>query len=187
MNDFLPRENLMEQVCRAIDRHALTVVVAPVGYGKTTVARALSGRTGGHELFLDIQPGTRDLGRLWAALVRQAGTVNLPPPVGMHADIPPATPKQAARLLSRLSPDSRPVVVILDNFHLVDAPGTDAFMEEVARCAFPNLRLAVFSRKWPTMRFDDMVEQGIATLFDKRLLKFSLAETKRYFELRGFH
>ncbi len=186
MNDFLPRENLMEQVCRAIDRHALTVVVAPVGYGKTTVARAVPGRTGGHELFLDIQPGTRDLGRLWAALVRQAGTMNMPLPVGMRADAPPATPKQAARLLSRLSPDSRPVVIILDNFHLVDAPGTDAFLEEVARCAYPGLRLAVFSRKWPTMRLDDMVEQGIAVLFDKRLLTFSLAETTRYFEMRGF-
>ncbi|MCD8352253.1 MAG: LuxR C-terminal-related transcriptional regulator [Planctomycetaceae bacterium] len=180
----LQRE-LTGQLVRAIDGNALTVVVAPVGYGKTTIAHTLAGRTAGVELFIDVQPGTRSLGQLWASLIEQVGKISTALPVGMKSELPPATPTRAARLLAQITPDARPVVLVFDNYHHIEELEADTFMERLARIAFPDLRLVLFSRKWPKMRLDDLVADNVAALFDKRSLKFSDAETREYFAMHG--
>ncbi len=181
----LQRDVLLGRLVQAIAGNALTVVVAPVGYGKTTIARTLIGRTGGVEFFIDVQPDTLSLGQRWASLVRQIEKTSTPLPKGVSGTRPPATPACAARLLARISPDARPVVLILDNYQHIEEPEADSFIEELARIATPAVRLVLFSRKWPKMRLGEMVAANVAALFDKRSLKFSDAETQAYFAMHG--
>lgn len=62
---FLPRRDLTRRMLEAVKGHPLTVVAAPMGYGKTTLARALADTAEGRVYYYATPPGPHDGRYLW--------------------------------------------------------------------------------------------------------------------------
>ena len=128
----------------------LTVVTGPPGAGKTTALASWSAASTTTErvAWVTLDDYDNQPGSFWSHVVkalRQAGVSleeTLPPPpharAGGHAFLP-----QLASALATLDP---PVVLVLDDLHLLTAPKPLAELAYVLRYARPGLRLVAAAR-----------------------------------------
>ena len=72
---ILPRERISAALAKAVAAHPLTLLTAPMGYGKSTMAREVMARLPGRSFYVSVTPGphsaayTWDL--IWGQLARQ--------------------------------------------------------------------------------------------------------------------
>lgn len=182
VSPFLPRDNLIEKVLRAVNDHALTVVVAPMGYGKTTLADSLHDALGGNAFFHSTPAGPHDARFLWCdifdAFEKQGMDVNV-----LRRNGFPETASQRAEAVRRISCLVSPVYFIFDDYHQVTDPAISAFWETVVKTGIPDFHLVLLSRTRPDMNLEELRIKGLATLFDQSLLAFTDAEASAYFTL----
>ncbi len=155
----------------------LTVVTGPPGAGKTmalaswAASRMMPGRVAWVTLDdYDNQPGS-----FWSYVVRalrQAGAAV------------PGLPQEGASgraflplLASALAACEPPLVLVLDDLHLLTAPGVLAELSYVARYARPGLRLVAAARSDPLLPLHRYRLAGELTEIRARDLAFTVPET----------
>lgn len=185
-NEMLQRGHVTKALSKALS-FPLGVLTAPMGYGKTTAARALMRDAGSRSFYVAVPQGAESAGyvwnRLWGKLVAQGESAAAP-----LRDL--GFPRDAAetdRVLERIRglPANGPVLLILDDYHCVRDPEFDAFIGRLARENIPGLSLFLFSRTRPELFLDELLVKGLARLFGQDLLAFSEAEAVAYFALHG--
>ncbi|MEL7155079.1 MAG: protein kinase [Actinomycetota bacterium] len=156
-NDFTGRDRLINDLLGAVERHRITVVVGPSGSGKSSVVRAglipalREGRAPGSDRWFvtTMVPGVDPFDDLENALLRVA--VDPPPALG---DELRRSPKGLARMIRRLLPADRQLLLVIDQFEelftVVDDPGqTRLFLDslvEALSSEHPALRLVATLR-----------------------------------------
>ncbi|MBN1976759.1 MAG: AAA family ATPase [Anaerolineae bacterium] len=138
-----PRPNLVERP-RLIERldeglrlgHKLTLVSAPAGSGKTTLVSAWAASQRHPVAWVSLDKGDNDLVRFWSYLAAALQTVpeldasnvgedalklfKAPQPVPIEAILTTLINDIAA--LVRISREERPLILVLDDLHLIEAP-----------------------------------------------------------------
>ncbi|WP_152192775.1 BTAD domain-containing putative transcriptional regulator [Georgenia satyanarayanai] len=128
------------QLLRALDavaRDRMGLVVAPPGTGKTTLMAQWAGISGLPVAWCRLDAGST--GRL-VPLLHRALAPHLP------GDTAPATPEQLALSLEGLP---GPVLLVLDDLHVLAGLPAEAELEQVLLLAPPQLRVLVGSRRMP--------------------------------------
>jgi LuxR family transcriptional regulator, maltose regulon positive regulatory protein len=136
----------------------VTIVVAPAGYGKTTLLTHWAGdlaRTGAIVCWMGLDSGDQSPGLLLAYLVR--AFQNQFPQVGEEAwrtlnsavDVERDWPLVAGALFSDLQSElNTPTFLIFDDYQLIaDGPITSALLAYLLRAAPPALHIVVASRR----------------------------------------
>ena len=184
---FLSRERVSSALAEAVAAHSLTLLTAPVGYGKSTMAREVMARLPERSFYVQIPPVAHsapyvwDL--IWGQLARQGSDI-------AAAFQRMGFPDSPARLrgvfdLGREYTGANPRVLVLDDCHHITDPAMEALLEALAREAMPGLRLFLLSRSKPAMRLEDMRVKGLAALFGAKMLPFTRDEVAAYFALYG--
>ena len=149
----VPRPRLAEHI-RAGLAGKLTLLVAPAGFGKTTL---LSEAIAGHPVaWVSLDAGDNDVSRFWSyVLVALNGLV---PGIGdttlalLRSSQPPTTEAIVTSLLNALTAMPRDAALVLDDYHVIDAAaihdGLTLLLEHLA----PRLRVVVASRSDPPLR-----------------------------------
>lgn len=140
----------------------VAVVVAPAGYGKTTLLTSWAAdlsRTGSTVCWLGLDSGDQSPGLLLAYLVRSFQ--NQLPRVGEEAwrtlnsaaDVERDWPLVAGALFSDLQSElSAPTFLIIDDYHqIADGPITAALLAYMLRAMPPALHVVIASRRAVTM------------------------------------
>ena len=151
---LVPRPRLVARLTEGLHRK-LTLISAPAGFGKSTLlsawlraeARAVAW------LSLDAQDSdpTRFLNYLIAALQQVDETLGAGA-VGLLQSTP-APPVEAiiARLLNDLATRQRPLILVLDDYHLVESPAIDAGLAFLLAHLPPQRHLVISSRADPSL------------------------------------
>ena len=122
------RPRLIDQLGRGIDGK-LTLISAPAGFGKTTLLAEWLAAPSDDErssAWLSIDNSDDQPTTFWSFVIAALRTVA--PGVGASSVAllgqpqPPPTTSVLATLLNELSATSTPLVLVLDDYHLIDSP-----------------------------------------------------------------
>jgi LuxR family transcriptional regulator, maltose regulon positive regulatory protein len=155
----VPRPRLIERLNEGL-RCKLTLIAAPAGFGKTTLlSEWLAGLRGDRQVaWLSLDAGDSDPVRYLTYLVAAVRTVA----PGIGADVlaalqspqPPPAESILTALLNEIS--AMPAVedmfiLVLDDYHLIDAPAVDLALAFLLEHMPPRMRLIITTREDPQL------------------------------------
>lgn len=150
----------------------LTVLTAPAGWGKTTLALEWRRREAVRRAFawVTLDPEDSDPIRFWTCVV-QALDAAATGRVGEAARLL-ALPRPDVRgvvlpaLVSAFDADSAPMVLVLDDFHVVRSDQVDGQLTYLVGHLPPSLHVAVLSRNRPGLPVARLRAEGSLTEID---------------------
>ncbi len=181
--DAVARPRLLQRI--EDEGRPLTLIVAPAGYGKTTLA-AQWATQGAPAAWLSIDHRDILLDRFWAHLrATLAETVTAAPALGEIVSATLAIPHRASALdLGRLLadelldvPDAR---LIIDDLHLLKQGEVHEFLTGLLEIAPPGLRLLITSRVEPPLPLNRMRLRGKVTEIRGNDLLFNADEVESF-------
>ena len=196
-DQVVPRERLLQRL-RAGSGTALTLVICPAGFGKTTLLAAwYQAETPRKPVaWLTLDEGDNDPVVLWSyvieALRQVCPAVSLPAaphPAAPHPAAPhPAAPNRAEaaaftdvvlpRLVNELN-DSGDVVLILDDFHRLSGAALDSMAAFIGN-APSSLQLVLSTRVEPVLPLASLRAHGELTELRVGDLRFTPGETDEF-------
>ncbi len=169
-------------------RNRVTAIVAPGGFGKTTLLAECCRRLieeGVVTAWLSIDPddGAEVLDAYLAFAFRYAG-LGLP-------DLPDDEPamdhgsfSRLSRLLRVIDARDEPFVLALDDLQRLSDPRSVALLEFLIRRGPPNLHLAVACRRLPALDLGGLILSGTAAALTVSDLRFTASEIAEFFGRR---
>jgi len=171
----------------------LTLVCAPAGFGKTTLVAAWLAQlpdfdplmAGEQVAWLSLDEGDNDPARFLAYLIAALQTAI--PEVGQAAELQLHSPQPAAAeatltvLINDLSERARPVVLVLDDYHVIAAPAVHQALAYLLKHLPPGMHLLIATRSDPPLRLSRLRSQSQLVEVRAGDLRFNLDETGRFF------
>lgn len=162
----LQRPQLLEQLSAGVGR-ALTLVVAPAGFGKTTqlsVWALQAVQQGRPVAWASLERGDNDPVRFWSAVI---GALQTAYP-GFAQETLLALPALAQRpleatvatLLRDLATVPHELVLVLDDYQVISEPAVHASLERLLDWLPPNLHLLLASRTIPPLHVARLRARG---------------------------
>lgn len=184
------RPRLDATLDRTFDRH-LTVVVAGPGFGKTSLVHGWveRHRTTHRVAWLTLDRSDDSPPAFWTDVLAAIRATGVVPAGSALGEIQPATvfgAREVDGVLAAFADLSEPVVLVLDDFHLITDPEVlDSFATLLARRP-PRLRLIITTRADPVLPLHRLRAAGQLTEIRGRDLAFTLEEAAALFRLDGF-
>ena len=185
---LVPRARLSQQVERATAA-TLTLVSAPAGFGKTTVMSELANRpAGAHIAWLSLDPGDNDPVTFWtyvAEAVERAA-----PGVGSGArsiltGAQGTVDAAVTTLLNALSGVEADVLLVLDDFHVIESPSIHAQVGYLLEHMPARGHLVIGTRADPAIPLSRLRTRGGLVEIRASDLRFSAEEAASYLEVMG--
>jgi LuxR family transcriptional regulator, maltose regulon positive regulatory protein len=183
--DLVDRPRLSERLSRGAES-ALTLVSAPAGFGKTTLLAdwlATTAAKGRSATWLSLDQRDNDPALFWTYLVAALKTAA--PGVGADALSllqAPQPPIEAvvATLLNDLSAISNDVVLVLDDYHVIDAREVQDGMAFLLEQLPPQIHLVIAGRADPALQLARLRGRGDLIEIRAADLRFTPEEVAAY-------
>jgi LuxR family maltose regulon positive regulatory protein len=175
----VPRLRLTVQLNEGLHRK-LTLVSAPAGFGKTTLVSAWAAASGQQVAWLSLDTGDNDPARFLTYLTAALRTVA--PQVGtgvlraLQAPQPPPAEAVLTALLNDLAALADPIVLVLDDYHVIEAPAVDQALAFLLEHLPPQMRLLIATREDPPLPLARLRARAQLTELRVTDLRFTPAE-----------
>ncbi|MCO5399113.1 LuxR C-terminal-related transcriptional regulator [Ralstonia soli] len=184
---YIHRERAIEQLRSSMERK-LTVLVAPAGFGKTSLLsewKNILAQEGCAVGWMSIDRDDDDLfqfGTYLLAAARDACTqVGEPVPRGLEPDLLAPADAMFAELLNAVAALPRQVVLVLDDFDRLSSPAIHEAVFRLLRYAPENLHVLVAGRSEPAFPLSYFEARGQLLKLDADALRFDSVETQAFF------
>lgn len=168
--------------------YPLTVVQAPMGFGKTTALHDYFHTKHLQYIWLSLLGSGDALSYCWERLTVQirrndAALADRLESLGFPMDAP-----QLAKMVDLIGEISyqKPMLVVVDDYHLIDCPQTVNLITLIAAEKIPNLHLVLLARNISVLPVADLEQRGLCLVVEKELLLFRTTEIRAYFNLMGY-
>jgi LuxR family maltose regulon positive regulatory protein len=164
----------------------LTLISAPAGFGKTTlVCEWLAGQGGGTPprpaAWLSLDAGDSDPARFLAYLVAALQTISASIGAGMLAALespqPPPAEALLTVLLNELAAVPQEFILILDDYHLIEAKPVDQALTFLLQHLPPQMHLVIATREDPPLPLARLRARGQLIELRAAELRFTPAES----------
>jgi LuxR family transcriptional regulator, maltose regulon positive regulatory protein len=177
--DFLPRARLADRLTDGLTGQ-LTLVCAPAGFGKTALLADWARGGQVPVAWLSLDAGDNDPTRFWRHTV--AAVARLRPEVGeqVTALLDPSPRSYEAvvtAMVNELAAGPDPVVLVLDDYHLIEAAPVHDSVGLLLRHLPSQLRLILASRADPPLGLARLRAGGQLAELRERDLRFTPQET----------
>jgi len=173
------RPRLVDRLNEGLHRK-LTLISAPAGFGKTTLLSAWVARCDWQVAWLSLDESDNDATRFLIYLVAAVRTIA--PTIGegvlgaLQSPQPPPTESSLTALLNEVSTVPDNFVLVIDDYHVIDAQPVDAALSFLLEHLPPQMRLVLASREDPQLPLARL--RGGGQLSELRVtdLRFTLSE-----------
>jgi LuxR family transcriptional regulator, maltose regulon positive regulatory protein len=180
---LVPRPRLLDKLNEGLHRK-LTLLSAPAGSGKTTLVSGWIAGIDRSTAWLSLDEGDKDPTRFLAYLVTALQTIM--PDIGhgvmgvLLSAQPPPTEAILTTLLNEISsiPDS--FVLVLDDYHLIDARPVDDALSFLLDHLPPRMHLVIATRENPQLPLARLRARGQLTELRATDLRFTPAEATAF-------
>jgi LuxR family maltose regulon positive regulatory protein len=184
----VPRARLSERLDRAAEAK-LTLVSAPAGFGKTTLLAdwlagvPVDGRT---VAWLSLDQSDNDPASFWTYLIAalQTGAPDFNPGVDalalLQSPRPPPIETVLAAVLNEVGAMARDVVLVLDDYHVIDAREVQTGMAFLLDHLPPRMHLVIASRADPPLPLARLRARGELVEVRAADLRFTPDEAAAY-------
>jgi LuxR family maltose regulon positive regulatory protein len=131
----------------------LTLISAPAGFGKSTLVSSWLAKSGIKAAWLSLDPGDNDPVRFWSYLVAAFQTIHVD--IGEEARQIASTPQlrsiepAAISLINDISPLAHDLILVLDDYHIIDSAQIHDALSYLLEHQPPNLHLILITRVDP--------------------------------------
>jgi LuxR family maltose regulon positive regulatory protein len=185
--NLVPRPRLVELLNEGLrTNHKMTLVSAPAGFGKTTLVVAWLKQIGIPAAWLSLDEADNDLPRFLAYLAAALQQVD----EGTGASILnalqspqlPAIEKILTALLNEITIRTDPLILVLDDYHLLGEPAVLEAMEFLLHHQPPQLHLVLATREDPALPLARLRARDQLTEIRAGDLRFTQAETSSFLQ-----
>ena len=175
---FLARPRLLERLTEGTASE-LTLVCAPAGFGKTALLADWAHRSQQPAAWLSLDEGDNDPGRFWRYAATALDQVRAG--IGQQLDVlldPPPRSFEAVvtALVNQLATQPDQVVLVLDDYHLIEAKPVHESVGLLLGHLPPQLRLVLASRADPPLPLARLRARGQLAELRERDLRFTTDE-----------
>ena len=187
--NFVRRSRLLEKLneggeqSRSIGRK-LTLICAPAGFGKTTLVSQWISTIEQEIAWLSLEEDDHELSRFLIYLLAALQTVA--PDVGkglvdaLHSPQPPPIDTILTTLLNEIAVLPDDLLLVLDDYHLVDSSEVDSALTFLLDHLPPQLHLVITTREDPNLPLARYRVQGQLTELRAADLRFTPAEAAEF-------
>src|SRR5712691_5868317 len=148
------RPRLVERLNEGLHRK-LTLISAPAGFGKTTLVSAWAADSDRQVAWLSLDEGDNDPTRFLIYLVAAVRTIA--PSIGeallgvLQSPQPPPTESVLVALLNEIAATMDDFVLVIDDYHVIDAKPVDAALAFLLEHLPPHMRVVIATREDPQL------------------------------------
>lgn len=152
--DLVPRPHLYTRLNEGSNRK-LTLISAPAGFGKSTLVSNWLAESGAKAAWLSLDQGDNDPVRFWTYLIAAIQTVHQE--MGVEARQVVSAPQLRSTepvvisLINDISQLADNLVLVLDDFHVIEADQLQASLGYLLEHQPPNLHLILITRADPSI------------------------------------
>ena len=182
--ELVPRPHLAERLSEGLARK-LTLVSAPAGFGKSTLVTGWLAETGHTPAWLSLDQGDNDPIRFWTYLIAAVQTVGHE--VGDEARHIISSPQLRSAepavisLINDISQLPHPLILVLDDYHVIEAGRIHDRLSYLLDNQPPNLHLVLITRVDPPLSLARLRAHGQLIEIRATDLQFSSAEAAMLF------
>ncbi len=174
------RAKLLERLDRNI-RGALTLISAPAGYGKTTLASMWLQASGCASAWVTLDERDDDLLTFTTYLITAIGGIfpnlQLKTQALLQAPAEPSASTVARYLMNDLHQIKEPFILALDDIYMVKQQVIFDLLGELLRHPLPSMHLVLIGRRDPPLPIASLRARGQVTEIRARDLQFTPSET----------
>jgi len=177
------RPRLIEQLNKGLHRK-LTLISAPAGFGKTTVVSEWVASCGRPAAWLSLDEGENETARFLIYLVSALQTIA--PNIGegvlgaLQAPQPPPTESILTTLLNEISTMPGNFILVLDDYHVIDARPVDAALTFLLEHQPQQMHLIITTREDPNLPLAQLRARAQLTELRVADLRFTPSEAGEF-------
>ena len=184
---YVRRRNLLAQLHRSGQRR-LTVIVAPAGYGKTSLAAQwhdMLKAQGGKPLWIPLEPEDSDQSHFLLALLGSVQQLLPDEARGLDAGSMPVAALLSV-LVTRLRRIDAPVTLFLDDYHFAQTDATESLVAKLLTASdLGHVKFVLISRSPPRFPTSALRLSGELKQIGVNDLSFSDMEAQEFFASRA--
>jgi len=175
----------LNQALHNIEKYPLTVVDAPMGYGKTTAVREFlkkSSATVLWQMLLDDSASSFWDG--FSRLFRKLDVAAADSLARIGVPVNSVFLEEAIRIIGNIEFPVK-TVIVLDDYHLLSSRDIDRFIEQLVKSELPNFHMVIVSRSNFGENTAELVLKGYCLVIAKNCLELTKSEIVEYCKLCG--
>lgn len=142
------RAGLEKQFLRALNQMSVTLLVAPPGFGKTTLALQSLKQWSHPYAWIQLGAEENDPAQFWAYVMRALGQIDAALNIMRKTNQTSQSLEQRIKLLcNQLSEVKSPCALVLDDYQVIMNEDVHGQLDMLVSCAPPTLRLVILSRE----------------------------------------
>ena len=180
--EFVPRPRLVNQLTAP---GKLTLICAPAGFGKTTLASCWLAQKNQRAAWLSLDESDNDLHRFFTYFTIALQQIN--PAVGqnvldtLQTPNPPTAPIFLSHLINDLTQSNEQFTLVLDDYHLIDTETIHDALTFLVENQPPQLHLVILSRTEPPLPIVNLRAKNQLINIQANDLRFTRAESEAFF------
>jgi LuxR family maltose regulon positive regulatory protein len=181
--NVVPRPGLIERLIEGLHRK-LTLISAPAGFGKTTLVSEWIAGCEKPVAWLSLDEADNDPIRFLIYLVAALQTVATNLGAGalgvLQSPQPPSTESILTSLINEITGLSDDIVLVLDDYHMIDAKSVDLALSFLLEHMPPQLHLILTTREDPQLPLARLRARGQMTELRAADLRFTADEAAEF-------
>lgn len=184
--NILKRKEINSELNHTL-KYPLTVVVAAMGYGKTTAAWEYLNNTNRDFVWLSIEEDESSPEFIWNELTRQMIKATDGVGIKLHALGFPSDRGQRDRVIQVIEEAfyKTETVLVIDDYHFAHSDELDYLLERIVRRNIEGLHILILSRQVPKIRMEELTLKGYCYSVNSSCFEVSQVEISEYFKMVG--